>query len=156
VIHQIDLIRHLVGEPDSVTARYANLFHRDVPGYDVEDVSAILFGWDDGRIATLNASNLATPGVWHKHWSIYARGLTGRFTSWNEAVFTPTEAEADPVIVASERDPFVAQLADVAAAIRDKRPPRIPLAEGAATLKLALAARRAAEERREIRLEDAL
>ncbi|HVF94527.1 MAG TPA: Gfo/Idh/MocA family oxidoreductase, partial [Sphingomonas sp.] len=28
VIHQIDLIRHLVGEPDTVYARRANLFHR--------------------------------------------------------------------------------------------------------------------------------
>jgi predicted dehydrogenase len=156
VIHQIDLIRHLVGEPDGVTARFANLFHCDVPGYDVEDVSAILFSWDDGRIATLNASNIATPGIWHKHWSIYARDLTGRFSSWNEAVFTPTVRDAEPMIVAYERDPFVAQLADLAEAIASERPPRTPLAEGAATLKLALAARRSAEERREIRLDDAL
>lgn len=155
VIHQIDLVRHLVGEPDSVYARYANLFHRDVPDYDVEDVSAILFGWDDGRIATLNASNIAVPGVWHKDWAIFAEHVTGRFTSWNEAVLTRTPVPTESVTIAGTTDPFVAQLADVAAAIVERRQPYIPLREGAATLRLALAARRSAEERREVRLRDA-
>ncbi len=151
-IHQIDLIRHLVGEPDTVTARRSNLFHQDVPGYDVEDMSAILFGWDDGRIATLNASNIATPGVWHKEWAVYAERLTARFTSWNEAVLTPTIAGATGEVVAGTSDPFTVQLADVVEAIGDRRAPAIPLAEGAATLRLALAARQAADERQEISL----
>jgi predicted dehydrogenase len=155
VIHQIDLIRHLIGEPDSVYARYANLFHRGTEGYDVEDVSAILFGWDDGRIATLNASNIAVPGVWHKDWAIFAEHMTGRFTSWNDAVLTRTNGTGVSEI-AGTSDPFVTQLGDVASAIMDKRAPAIPLHEGAATLRLALAARRSAEERRELRLKDAI
>jgi predicted dehydrogenase len=152
VIHQIDLVRHLVGEPDTVTARRANLFHRDVPGYDIEDVSAILFGWDDGRIAAINASNIATPGLWHKEWAIYAERMTGRFTSWNEVVLTPTAQGAETEIVAGTSDPFVAQLADVVGAIREHRAPTITLRDGAETLRLALAARQSADERREIRL----
>jgi len=152
VIHQIDLVRHLVGEPDTVTARRANLFHRDVPAYDIEDVSAILFGWDDGRIATINASNIATPGLWHKEWAIYAERMTGRFTSWNEAVLTPAALGAEAEIVAGESDPFAAQLADVVGAIREHRAPAITLRDGAETLRLALAARQSADERREIRL----
>jgi predicted dehydrogenase len=152
VIHQIDLIRHLVGEPDTVTARRANLFHGGTPGYDVEDVSAILFGWDDGRIATLNASNIATPGVWHKEWNVFARDMTGRFTSWNDAVLTPTVAGAEAETIVGPSDPFVEQLADVVGAIRGKRAPHIPLSEGAKTLRLALAARDAADTRQEVRL----
>ncbi|CAM3211979.1 Oxidoreductase [Sphingomonas antarctica] len=150
VIHQIDLIRHLMGEPATVYARRANLFHGDTPGYSVEDVSAIVFGWDDGRIATLNASNIATPGVWHKEWNLFAQKLTGRFTSWNEAVFTPTTVGATPEPVTSPANPFVTQMEDVAAAIRRKRTPLIPLREGVTTLRLALAARQSADERREI------
>jgi predicted dehydrogenase len=153
-IHQIDLIRHLVGEPDSVYARHANLFHRAVPDYDVEDVSATLFGWDDGRIASLNASNIAVPGVWHKEWAIMAERMTGRFTSWNEAVLTRTEGDAGIETVAGHTDPFAAQLADVGAAIAEKREPSVPLSEGAKTLRLALAAVRSAEEGRELRLAD--
>ena len=152
VIHQIDLVRHLIGEPDTVTARRANLFHRDVPAYDIEDVSAILFGWDDGRIATINASNIATPGLWHKEWAIYAERMTGRFTSWNEAVLMPTAQGAEAEIVAGASDPFAAQLADVVGAIREHRAPAITLRDGAETLRLALAARQSADERREIRL----
>lgn len=154
LIHQIDLVRHLVGEPDSVFARRANLFHRAVPGYDVEDVSAILFGWDDGRIAALNASNIATPGVWHKEWQVYAERLTGRFASWNEAVFTPTAAGTPPRTIAGSGDPFTAQLADLVRAIESGGEPLVPLREGAATLRLALAAARAADERRELRIAD--
>lgn len=152
VIHLVDLVRLFMGEPDSVYARAANLFHRETPGYDIEDVSAIVFGWDDGRIATLNASNIAVPGRWHKDWAMFAERMTGRFTGWNDAVLTRTAGEVSEEVVAASTDVFVAQLADVAAAIRDRRPPRAPLSEGAATLKLALAARRSAEEGRELRL----
>ena len=151
VIHQIDLIRHLMGEPDTVYARRANHFHGDVPGYDVEDVSAILFGWNDGRIATLNASNIATPGVWHKEWNVFAEKLTGRFTGWGDAQFVPV-AGGESIVVAEHHDPFVMQLADVADAIRDGRAPLAPLREGALTLRLALAARDSADSRREIAL----
>jgi predicted dehydrogenase len=153
-IHQIDLIRHLIGEPDTVYARRANLFHQSVPGYDVEDVSSTLFGWDDGRIASLSASNIAVPGVWHKEWAVMAERMTGRFTSWNDAVLTRTEGEIESETVAGDTDPFVAQLADVAAAIEAGRAPYVPLAEGAASLRLALAACKSAEERREIRVSD--
>ena len=153
-IHQIDLIRHLVGEPDSVYARYANLFHRDVPDYDVEDVSAMIFGWDDGRLATLSASNIAIPDVWHKEWAVMAERMTGRFTSWNEAVLTQTASEVTSETIAGDTDPFVAQLTDVADAIAEKREPYIPLREGARTLRLALAAVQSAKEGRELRLAD--
>ena len=153
-IHQIDLIRHLVGEPDSVYARYANLFHRDVPGYDVEDLSSSVFAWDDGRVASLSASNIGVPGVWHKEWTIMAERMSGRFTSWNEAVLTRTEGEVSSETIAGETDPFVAQLADVASAIVEKHEPYIPLREGVKTLQLALAAVRSAQERRELRLVD--
>ena len=153
-IHQVDLIRHLIGEPNTVYSRYANLFHHDVPGYDVEDLSSTIFGWDDGRIASLTASNIAIPGVWHKEWAIMAERITGRFTSWNDAVLTRTIGEPESETVVGESDPFVTQLADVADAIMDRREPYIPLREGARTLKRALAAVRSAQERRELRLGD--
>ena len=153
-IHQIDLIRHLIGEPDTVYARFANLFHRDVPDYDVEDVSATIFGWDDGRLASLTASNIAIPGVWHKEWTIMSEGMTSRFTSWNDAVLTRTVGEPVSETIVGESDPFVVQLADVADAILEKRKPYIPLREGAKTLKLALGAVRSAQENRELRVSD--
>jgi predicted dehydrogenase len=152
VIHQIDLIRHMIGEPDHVYARRANLFHRDVPRYDVEDVSSIVFGWNDGRIATLTGANIAVPGLWFKQWAVLAEKMTGRFVDWNIAELTHTQGEVKSEAIAGTTDVFAAQLADIADAIRNRRAPYIPLREGAATLRLALAARRAADERREIDL----
>ena len=156
LIHIIDLVRLFMGEPDTVYARAANLFHRAVTGYDVEDVSAILFGWDDGRIATLNASNVAVPGVWAKRWSLYAERATAEFNDWNDATMTATAPPGPPIEWASDSDPFVEQLRDLAEAIAQRRPPRVPLREGVRTLRLALAARRSADEAREVRLADAL
>lgn len=158
-IHLIDLVRLFMGEPDTVYARRANLFHGAVPGYDIEDVSAVVFGWDDGRLATLTASNIAVPGRWQKEWRVMAERCTGRFEDWNKALLTRTAPEVAPEVadetIADTRDVFVAQLQDLADAIETGRPPLVPLAEGEASLRLALAAVRSADERREIRLADA-
>lgn len=150
-IHLIDLVRVFMGEPDTVYARTANLFHQGVERYDSEDVSAIVFGWDDGRLATLNASNIAIPGRWLKEWRVMAERCVGRFEDWNTATFTRTAPEVSEEAVVGTTDPFVAQLADLVAAIREDRCPKAPLVEGERTLRLALAARRSADERREVR-----
>lgn len=152
LIHIVDLVRVHMGEPQTVYARAANLFHKNVPGYTSEDVSAIVFGFDDGRIATLNASNAAVPGKWVKEWHLVAERATGHFSDWNTGTITHTGGEVRREIVGGTEDVFAAQLRDLVEAIREDRPTRTPMREGAATLRLALAARRSAEERREIRL----
>jgi predicted dehydrogenase len=152
LIHIADLARHVLGRPDTVYARAANLFHRDVAGYDSEDVSAIILGYDDGRIGVLHASNAAVPGRWAKGWQIVAENMTGIFADWNRAELIRTRGEVTTETIADDRDVFVAQLRDLAAAIRDKRPPLVPLDDGAGTLEIVLAARRSADENREIRL----
>ena len=113
--------------PESVYARAANLFHRDVPGYSAEDVSAIILGYDDGRIGVLHASNAAVPGRWAKRWQIVARRMTGVFEDWNSAELFRTDGEVTSRRIAGTRDVFVAQLEDVAA-----RHPRAAPAAGAA------------------------
>ena len=72
LIHIVDLARHSLGMPQTVYARAANLFHRDVERYTGEDVSAIVLGYDDGRIGVLHATNVAIPGRWMKRWQIVA------------------------------------------------------------------------------------
>jgi predicted dehydrogenase len=152
LIHLVDLARVFMGEPDTVYARAANLFHRDVAGYSAEDLSSIIFGWDDGRVATFTASNIAVPGRWAKDWLVAAERMTGRFADWNNAVLTRTRGEVVDLPVSGTTDAFVAQLADVAEAIRQGRAPTAPLSDGAASLRLVLAARRSADEGREVRL----
>ena len=152
LIHIVDLARHHLGEPQSVYARTANFFHRDVAGYDSDDVSAIVLGYADGRVAVLNATNGAVPGQWTKSWQIVAERMTGRFTGWNTATLTHTIGAPRTEEIDEQTDVFVAQLADVAAAIRDRRAPAVPLSEGASTLRIVLAAQQSAAEGREIPL----
>jgi predicted dehydrogenase len=149
LIHIIDLARHQLGEPQSVYARAANFFHRDVAGYDSDDVSAILLGYDDGRIAVLNATNGAIRGRWDKLWKIVGARMTGRFTGWNTGELTHAD-DVRSESIDTQTDVFVAQLADISDAIRDKRAPRVPLAEGARTLRIALAAWKSVQTGREV------
>ncbi len=152
LLHIIDLVRLFMGEPDTVYARTANLFHRDTPGYDVQDVSALIFGWDDGRLASLTANNIAVPGQWVKGWSLFAERATAHFGDWNNAAFTRTAPEVQLDQWTSEKDVFVAQLADLADAIRNRRSPLVPLSEGVGSLRLAVAAMKSADEGREVRI----
>lgn len=152
VIHLVDLMRHSLGSPDTVYARAANLFHRKVDRYDSEDVSAMIFGYRDGRIGVLHASNAAVPGRWLKGWQIVAEHATGIFADWNRAEIVTTGDPVDSVSIAAATDPFVAQLENLRDAILNRRSPRVPLADGLASLELVLAARRSADESREVAL----
>jgi predicted dehydrogenase len=152
LIHIVDLARHTLGLPQTVYARTANLFHRDTPRYDSEDVSAMLLGYEDGRIGVLHASNAAIPGRWAKQWQIVAERMTGIFADFNSAEFAWTTGEVRTETVAGTVDPFVAQLQDLSRAITSRTAPRVPLQDGLDTLRIVLAASRSAETRREIAL----
>jgi predicted dehydrogenase len=121
-----------------------------VPGYTAEDVSALVLGYDDGRVGVLHASNGAVPGRWMKGWQIVAARATGMFADWNHAEIVHTGGEVHSETIAGTTDPFAAQLADLRDAIAGRRAPRVPLADGLATLRIVLAAQRSAETHAEI------
>jgi len=152
LIHIVDLARLTLGRPSSVFARAANFRHGDVEGYDSEDMSAMIFGYDDGRMAVLHASNIAVPGRWMKGWQILAQHATGIFADWNNAEIVRLGEDVSSETVAAQINPFAAQIADLRDAIATKRPPRVPLSDGLATLEMVLAARQAADQKREVLL----
>jgi predicted dehydrogenase len=115
-------------------------------------VSAIVLGYADGRVGVLNATNGAVPGQWTKLWQLVAERMTGRFTGWNTATLTHTSGAPRTEEIDERTDVFVAQLADVAAAIREKRVPEVPLSDGEGTLRIVLAAQQSAAAGREISL----
>lgn len=150
LIHIVDLARCNLGMPRSVFASATRFAHADVPSYTAEDISAMILTYDSGAIATLHASNLAIPGRWAKSWQIVAEDMTGQFSDFNTAEFTDTAAASSSEKIASDIDPFVAQLADIQGAILNGRPPRVSLQDGADSLRIVLAARQSADEKREI------
>lgn len=152
LIHIADVQRSSMGMPTMVVARTMNFHHVHVAEYSSEDMSAMIFGYDDGRMAVLHASNFAVPGRWMKGWQIVAERATGIFADWNNAEIVRTEGDVSSEKIAATTNPFVAQLTDLRDAINHRRPPRVPLADGLATLRMVLAARQAADERREVLL----
>jgi predicted dehydrogenase len=153
VIHLLDLFRFLGGEPAAVFSRQDNLFHRDVPGYTVEDVSATLITFRNGGLGVIAATNNAIPGKWTHDYRIVAQRLTADFAGPNHAIFTPTDGSgACPTELASDLDFRREQMLDFLRAIETGGPTRTPIREGARTLDLALAAVRSAAENREIKL----
>jgi predicted dehydrogenase len=146
IVHTFDIVRYLLGEPESVYARTANLFHRDVPNYTSEDVSATVIAFRNGAVATVAGSNGAIPGRWISSYELVARNLTASFADANHATLVHTNV--DPVkeeAIAGTRDMTLAETLDLLEAIEQDRPTRTPMIEGRKTLELVLAASRAGE-----------
>lgn len=52
-IHQLDYIRYVIGEPDTVFSMAARGFITDVPEFDTDDVTATVVKFKNGTIATI-------------------------------------------------------------------------------------------------------
>jgi len=152
LIHIVDLARHNFGMPRTVYARAANLFHRNIEGYDSEDVAAMMLGYDGGQVAVLTATNAAIPGRWDKGWTIVCESATGKFSDFNTGEIVRTRGDVQSTKIAGDRDVFVAQLENVLDAIEHRRAPKVPLSEGRDTLRIVLAVRQSSEEGREVAL----
>lgn len=153
IIHLFDIMRCLCGNPVSVFSKQVNLFHQDVPGYTIEDVSATIATFASGALGVLCASNAAIPNKYIKEWQLVSEKMVVNFEDWNHATFIPTAAPlGSPHTLASERDVFVEQLRDLVNAIQTGAETRTPMREGALSLDLVLAAQRSSETRMEVTL----
>ena len=150
VIHMVDLMRYLMGDAATVYSLQQNLFHQETPNYTVEDVSGTVFGFRNGGIGTISATNGAIPGMWTNDYRVVTRNVTAEFADANHATLVHTSVAGDggdlsTEIVASDEDVYKLEFLDLFEAIRDGRPAKIPMREGAKSLDLALAATRSAE-----------
>ena len=151
-IHLLDLARFFLGEPEAVYSSQQNLFHAEVEGYTVEDASATVIRFPSTSLAVVAATNGAIPGRWDCDWRIVLPGLTADFADPNHATIHST-ASAWPSVttLASEKNMYRALTLDLLEAIRQDRPPAVPIEEGVRSLELALAATRSAQQQMEIR-----
>ena len=153
IIHIFDLAHHLLGRPEVVYSRQANLFHREVEGYTAEDVSGTVVCFESGALAVVGGTNGAIPRKWIGDYRVVTERITADFTDANHALFCHTAAE--PVwttVISSERDMFLAETLDLISAIDSDGQTRTPMREGAATLALVLAAAESAERHTEVRV----
>jgi len=155
IIHLYDLSRFIAGEPQSVYCKMDNLFHKDVEGYTVEDVSVSILKFRHGGLGAISATNFAIPNKWLHELNVFCKNLTAFFNDANNAVFTPTNKPwEEQVTIASRKNLSEAISLDFINAIKMDTSPRSPIEEGAKSLNLVLSARKSAEENREIIIGD--
>ena len=61
-IHQYDMIRYIMGEPDQVFTMGARGFMKDIDGYDTDDLSATVIRFKSGALGTVATGCYATGG----------------------------------------------------------------------------------------------
>jgi len=153
VIHLVDLMRYLMGDPLTVYSLQENLFHQQQPDYTVEDVSATVYGFPNGGIGVIYASNGAIPNRWVSDYQLVTQHITAEFASANQAAFVfTTDSDRPPERIDADQDMYLQEMQDFLQAIRGDGQTRTPLREGAKSLDMALAAVRSAEAGKEIQL----
>ncbi len=142
--HVLDLVRYLVGEPQTVCGVGAHGFVRDMPGYDVSDASAVSVRFASGAVGSLLsccANRSSGGGV---HLTIVAVHHVTRFSGWDLAsVITKSRLEEERIT----GEPNVFELEDAAfvQAVQsgDRALVRSPYEDGLKTLAFSLAATKA-------------
>jgi len=144
-IHLYDLALHLLGPAASATGQLANLCHRDVRGYTVEDTSAAVVRFRSGALGSLAATNCAVPGEWNNPFSVVCERVTARFRDANHAEFVFTGGPR-PVVraVDGSEDLHRAEILAFVRAVRGRGPNPAPVEEGLAGLELVDAVARSA------------
>jgi predicted dehydrogenase len=151
VIHMFDLLRYLGGDPISIFSTQRNLFHTDVEGYTIEDVSATIISFQNGGIGVVYATNNAIPGKWINDYRVVSKSITAEFTNANHAEFYVTDQDPVKLItVDSERDFTKFQTLDLINAIRNGGVTKTPMIEGAKSLDLVLAAVTSSEKKQQV------
>lgn len=141
VIHMFDLVRYLGGDPTNIFSTQRNLFHNEIEGYTIEDVSATIISFPNGGLGVIYATNNAIPGKWINDYRVVTKNMTAEYTNANIAEFYFTNQ--DPVMLStvnSQRDFTKLQTLDLINAIRNDGVTRTPMIEGAKSLDLVLAA----------------
>jgi predicted dehydrogenase len=146
IIHTYDIIRYFLGEPKAVFCFADNLFHRDVPNYTSEDVSAASLKFQNGAVATVAGTNGGIPGKWLASYSLVCRNLTVDFIDANHATIYRTDRDpVEEIKVAGDRNVGLAETLDLLNAIESNGATRTPMSEGAKTLAMVLAVTKSGE-----------
>ncbi|WP_225770020.1 Gfo/Idh/MocA family protein [Inquilinus sp. Marseille-Q2685] len=159
MIHEIDLLRFVCGEVQSLQASTVS---NAVRGYSVEDTAAALFRMESGALATINLSDTAvSPWNWDlvsgENPSFARSDAESHFLCGTEgSLALPTlrrwhypgeRSWSNPLQVSSAvvppANPYVEQMRHFGAVVRREELPLTDAADGTRTLELTLAVREA-------------
>jgi len=153
VIHMVDLMRYLMGDPLTVFSIQNNLFHQNVENYSIEDTSGTVMEFKHGGVGVIYASNNAIPGKWINDYHVVTQNLTADFMDANNATFTHTAGlEVRTESISSNDNFYLREVLDLYRAITENRTTRTPIQEGALSLDLALAITQSAKTKKPVNL----
>lgn len=153
IIHTYDIIRYFLGEPAAAFCFSDNLYHKDVPNYTSEDVSAASLKFQNGAVATVAGTNGGIPGKWLASYSLVCRNLTVDFIDANNATIYRTDKDpVETIEVKGSRNLGLAETLDLLDAIEKGGATRTPMSEGAKTLAMVLAVTQSGDSGQVVRL----
>ncbi|MGF1448963.1 MAG: Gfo/Idh/MocA family protein [Opitutales bacterium] len=134
LIHLYDLGMHFCGPPAEVSARIANLCHRDDPQYRIEDTSLGQIRFQNGALGSISGSNCAIAERYIGDWRLVCEKATLHAHStgdWREPDRTTLHFGPEQMETFTEdTDAHAAVVTDFIEAIREGRPTRAPASEG--------------------------
>ncbi len=136
IIHLYDMAYYMMGGVDAVTGFIANICHRDVPGYTVEDTSAVSLRFKDGALGCITASNNAVPGRWVGIFKIVFENMVVEFADHNNCRIVYTREGNREETVAGEDTSRWDEDRYFIDVVEGKRPPFATIAEGLTGLKI--------------------
>ena len=147
VIHLYDMAQYIMGPAASVSGHVANLGHRDIPGYTVEDTSVANIVFSSGALGCITGSNCAVKNQWNARYRVICKNLVAAFDDFNNAVFTYTDEHEGSQEIIRGKDP-VTEMEDryFIDCVRGEKEPFATIQDGLADLKLVAGAVLSSEE----------
>lgn len=137
VIHLYDMSLYLMGKAEAVNGYIANLCHRQVEGYTVEDTSVCNIRFEDGALGSVCGSNCSVKNQWNAGFSVICENMTAKFADQNHAVFTFTgEKEVRTEEIAADVDCTYEEDCYFIRTVLGKEKPMADIREGYEGLKL--------------------
>lgn len=136
IIHLYDMAYYMMGEVELVTGFIANVCHQDVPGYTVEDTSAVSLRFRNGTIGCITASNNAIPGRWVGIIKIVFENMVAELFDHNNGRFTFTKEDNRVEEIHGEDESRFDEDRWFIDAVQGKRPQVSGIDEGLADLKI--------------------
>jgi len=138
-IHLYDLATYTMGDAVAVSGFMGNLCHRDVPGYTIEDTSAVTLLFKTGAMATIACSNCAEPGEWRLPFYCVFENMIANFRDENSPTFIFTKEGNRGENVTEDVDTHMAEIAYFVDVLRGEKPEFCSIAEGLKNLKVVAA-----------------
>ena len=145
IIHLYDMAFYMMGDFDSVTGYVANLCHTDVPGYTIEDTSAVSMRFKSGALGCITGSNCAVPNRWAGIFKIVFENCVAEFDDFNAVTLTWTRGEVWQERLTFDDDVRWAQNRLFIDVVKGDAPEFAPIAEGLAGVRIVDAAVRSSE-----------